>query len=317
LQLLDFLKGKRVILFKIRLLQQKFLDYIQFEKRYSAHTISSYSKDLNQFKEFIFDAFDIKSILEVDHQFVRSWIVSMMEAGISSRSVNRKLSSLKSFYKFSMKHGQIEINPMTKVVAPKMSKRLPEFIEQDKMKRLFDESEFAGDFYSLRDQLILEILYSTGIRLSELIGLLEVNVSKEEFKVLGKRNKERIIPLSSSLSTLIEKYLEEKRLIGNANCKFLLVTDKGDKMYEKFVYRKVNYYLGIVTTSNKKSPHVLRHTFATHMLNNGAELNAIKELLGHANLSATQVYTHNTIEKLKNIHTQAHPRAQINRRKSP
>ena len=143
------------------------------------------------------------------------------------------------------------------------------------------------------------------------------NVSKEEFKVLGKRNKERIIPLSQSLSVLIGRYLEEKSVLGNVNCKYLLVTDKGDKMYEKFVYRKVNYYLGLVTTSNKKSPHVLRHTFATHMLNNGAELNAIKELLGHANLSATQVYTHNTIEKLKNIHTQAHPRAQKNRRKSP
>ena len=290
-------------------MKQKFLEYIKFEKRYSVHTISSYSRDLCQFESFLSEAYELDDLLEAGHQMVRSWIVNLMELGISARTVNRKLSTLKSFYKFSLRQGWVRNNPMTKVVAPKMAKKLPDFVEKEKMQMLFDEDVFSDEFTSIRDRLLLEMLYSTGIRLSELIGLKESDVSKDSIKVLGKRNKERIIPIGSSLEKLIQEYLNKKKQVTLLDTQHLFVTDKGDKLYDKFVYRKVNYYLGVVTTANKKSPHVLRHTFATHMLNNGADLNAIKELLGHANLSATQVYTHNTIEKLKNIHTQAHPRA--------
>jgi integrase/recombinase XerC len=209
-----------------------------------------------------------------------------------------------------LRQGEITKNPMNKVVAPKTAKKLPEFVEQDKMQLLFRDDVFSNDFASLRDRLMLELLYATGIRLSELVGLKESDVSANAIKVLGKRNKERIIPVGNFLMELIQNYLNKKKEISLEQNEYLLVTDRGDKLYDKFVYRKVNYYLGVITTANKKSPHVLRHTFATHMLNNGADLNAIKELLGHANLSATQVYTHNTIEKLKNVHSQAHPRAQ-------
>jgi integrase/recombinase XerC len=291
-------------------LKQKFLDYIRFEKRYSVHTVISYSRDLDQFEIYLGEVYELNDLLEAGHQMVRSWIVKLMEVGITARTINRKLSTLKSFYKYSLRQGEITKNPMNKVVAPKTAKKLPEFVEQDKMQLLFRDDVFSDDFASLRDRLMLELLYATGIRLSELVGLKESDVSANAIKVLGKRNKERIIPVGNFLMELIQNYLNKKKEISLEQNEYLLVTDRGDKLYDKFVYRKVNYYLGVITTANKKSPHVLRHTFATHMLNNGADLNAIKELLGHANLSATQVYTHNTIEKLKNVHSQAHPRAQ-------
>ena len=291
-------------------MKQKFLDYIRFEKRYSVHTVISYSRDLDQFEIYLGEVYELNDLLEAGHQMVRSWIVKLMEVGITARTINRKLSTLKSFYKYSLRQGEITKNPMNKVVAPKTAKKLPEFVEQDKMQLLFRDDVFSDDFASLRDRLMLELLYATGIRLSELVMLKESDVSANAIKVLGKRNKERIIPVGNFLMELIQNYLNKKKEISLEQNEYLLVTDRGDKLYDKFVYRKVNYYLGVITTANKKSPHVLRHTFATHMLNNGADLNAIKELLGHANLSATQVYTHNTIEKLKNVHSQAHPRAQ-------
>ncbi len=274
------------------------------------HTVISYSRDLDQFEIYLGEVYELNDLLEAGHQMVRSWIVKLMEVGITARTINRKLSTLKSFYKYSLRQGEITKNPMNKVVAPKTAKKLPEFVEQDKMQLLFRDDVFSDDFASLRDRLMLELLYATGIRLSELVGLKESDVSANAIKVLGKRNKERIIPVGNFLMELIQNYLNKKKEISLEQNEYLLVTDRGDKLYDKFVYRKVNYYLGVITTANKKSPHVLRHTFATHMLNNGADLNAIKELLGHANLSATQVYTHNTIEKLKNVHSQAHPRAQ-------
>jgi len=288
---------------------KEFLDYIQFEKRYSPHTVKSYSVDLNQFSDYLMTDFEVESLEQAGYQMVRSWIVNLMESGSSTRTVNRKLSALKSFYKFSMRQGTIESNPMVKIVAPKMSKKLPEFVEKSKMELLFLPDAFGDGFSDTRDRLIIEMLYGTGIRLSELVGLKTSNCSEDAIKVLGKRNKERIIPVSVSLARLIKEYLILKSELSSADTTYLLVGDKGNKLYEKFVYRKVNRYLGNVTTAQKKSPHVLRHTFATHILNNGADLNAIKELLGHANLSATQVYTHNTIEKLKNVHSLAHPRA--------
>jgi integrase/recombinase XerC len=292
------------------MIKNSFYNYIEHEKRYSPHTLTSYRRDLEQFSEFLTSAYDISNVLEATHHMVRSWVVQLMEAGSTSRTVNRKLSTLKSLYKYAVRQRELEVNPMAMVVSPKSSKRLPQFVEQSKMNILFTQDLFGDDFPAMRDRLILELLYNTGIRLSELVGLKDSSVQVDSIKVLGKRNKERIIPINKKLSQLISSYQLVKSELWSGSADRLLLTDSGNKLYEKFVYRKVNYYLGCITTAQKKSPHVLRHTFATHMLNNGADLNAVKELLGHANLSATQIYTHNTIEKLKNIHKQAHPRAQ-------
>ena len=241
---------------------------------------------------------------------IRSWLVHLMEHQVGSRSVNRKLTTLKSFYKFLLREGIMEENPMRKITSPKIAKRLPVFIEKDKMEMLFDDTGFGEGYPGTRNRLILEIFYSTGMRLSELVNLKETDIDfhHDTIKVLGKRNKERLIPFSKKFESLMKSYLDEKgSVFGDTDVLFL--TDKGRKIYPKMVYRIVSRYLGAVTTMEKKSPHVLRHTFATHLLNNGAELNAVKELLGHASLSATQVYTHNTIEKLKRIYKQAHPKA--------
>lgn len=296
----------------------RFSDYLVSEKRSSPHTVTAYVKDLEQFADYLQVTYSTPDIHLATHYIVRSWAAHLLEQKIAARSVNRKLTSLKTFYKYMMKQGEIKINPMLKVQSPKPAKRLPVFVEEDKMDTLLDSKNdlgitaFADDFEGRRDKLVIELFYGCGIRLSELINLREANVSlyNDEIKVLGKRNKERIIPINKTLRTMIEEYLEVMRKEGIASADgFLLVSSKGKKLYEKFVYRLVNRYLGMVTTLNKKSPHVLRHTFATHMLNKGADINAIKELLGHASLSATQVYTHNTVEKLKNIHKQAHPKA--------
>lgn len=288
---------------------EKFLQYIKDERRFSPHTVLAYKNDLKQFFDFL-TTMEIQEIAETNHSIIRSWIINLIEHQISSRSVNRKLSTLKSYFKYLIKEGVIEENPMQKVLAPKTAKRLPVFIEESSMNLLLDEVNFGEGFMAARDKLILELFYSTGIRLSELINLKlnDINTYDQSIKVLGKRNKERIIPLNNIVHNNIVEYLikrEEKVFQGE----FLFVTEKGKKMYEKLVYRLVNSYLGEVTTLTKKSPHVLRHTFATHMLNNGADLNAIKEILGHSNLSATQIYTHNTINKLKTIYKQAHPKA--------
>ncbi len=290
---------------------QDFCKYIAFQKRCSKHTLEAYKTDLTQYFDFAQSQYQIKDLLEIDHDIIRSWIVSMLEEGISPRTVNRKISTLKSFYKFLKKENRIAANPMLKVISPKTSKRLPEFIDQDKMNVLLDEVLCDDSFKSLRDKTLIELFYATGIRLSELISIQVdvLNLYDLQLKVLGKRNKERIVPLNPHMVDLLDKYLSQRNDIMKSNEGPLFITEKGKKMYEKLAYRIVNYYLSSVTTIAKKSPHVLRHTFATHMLNNGAELSAIKEILGHANLSATQVYTHNTVEKLKKVYKQAHPKA--------
>jgi len=286
-----------------------FMNCLEKEKRYSKHTITAYRIDLNQFKKFLSNIYET-DLNAADSNMIRSWVVSLMDNGQSVKTVNRKISTLKSFYHYLLETGSIKQSPTHKITAPKNKKPLPVFMKNSEMDTLFGTETFGDDFSAQRDELILEILYSCGIRLSELIGLEESSISEYQsgLKVLGKRNKERIVPLHASLLKKIKSYLQTKREAGFSSL-HLLVTDKGEKLYPKFVYRKVNYYLGQVTTARKKSPHVLRHTFATHMLNNGADLNVIKELLGHSNLSATEIYTHNSIEKLKNIYKRAHPRA--------
>lgn len=287
-----------------------FLQYIKFEKRFSPNTILAYRNDLEQFFHYAEKNYDITDPAEVQHSVVRSWIVQLMEEEVSPRSVNRKITSLKTYYKFLLRRQEITANPMLKVQSPKTSKRLPVFVDQQKMELLFNTVDFGEGFEALRDRLLLELLYATGMRLSELIGIRDVDVDlyASQVKVLGKRNKERIIPFSVKLKDMIKQYAQlRSKEFGNTLSFF--VTDKGKPLYPKFVYRIVHRRLGEVTTLEKRSPHILRHTFATHMLNNGADINSVKELLGHANLSATQVYTHNTIEKLKEVYKLAHPRA--------
>ena len=289
------------------MLQNKFITYLSSEKRFSEHTIKSYTTDLKQFTSFLSSEFQIiDEINEISFQIIRTWIASLLEKGINPRSVNRKISTLKTYFKFLIREGELIENPMTKVVAPKSKKRLPVFIEEDQIASLLNEVQFEKDFVGQRNKLIIELFYVTGIRLSELINIKisDVDFNNQSIKVLGKRNKERIIPLSSNVVNDLNIFIENKH-----KNKYLFTNLEGDKLYNKLVYRLVNKYIGEISSVNKKSPHILRHTFATHMLNNGADINAIKELLGHANLSATQVYTHNTIEKLKTVYKQAHPRA--------
>ncbi len=288
--------------------KESFNQYLQFEKRFSNHTLVAYTNDLVQFFSFLEKTYEIKTIEEINHTIVRSWIVSLMEQNITPRSVNRKITTLKTFYKYLLRQQLITENPMLKIQSPKTSKRLPVFVEKEKMDLLLDVVDFGKDEEGQRNKLIIEIFYNTGMRLSELINLKVANIDLFSFqmKVLGKRNKERIIPFGRELKNEIQNYIKTKKDLPN---EYLFETQKGKKLNPPTVYAVVHNYLSQVTTIDKKSPHVLRHTFATHMLNNGADLNAIKELLGHANLSATQVYTHNTVEKLKNIHKQAHPKA--------
>lgn len=265
---------------------------------------------MDQFFTFLSAQYQISDIMIVDHSMIRSWLVFLMEQGDSPRSVNRKLTSLKSFYRFLLKEGVVDYNPMRKIISPKTSKRLPEFIETEKIMALIEQMADIKGFSGLRNRIIVEMFYNTGIRLSELLTLKETDIDfhSDTIKVLGKRNKERLIPFTKKFGSLLKVYIAEKeKSFGLVPELFL--TDKGGKMYPKRIYLIVKNHLAGVTTLDKKSPHVLRHTFATHLLNNGAELNAVKELLGHANLAATQVYTHNTIEKLKRIYKQAHPRA--------
>lgn len=286
-----------------------FFDYLTYEKKYSAHTINSYKNDINQFLEFINPQQDSISISEINYQQIRAWVASLIKDKIASRSVNRKLSSLKSFFKYLQRQQIIDINPMSKISGPKTPKRLPVFVDEHQMEDLFSEVQFEEGFDGIRDRLILDLFYQTGIRRSELTHLKEVDVDlfNSTIKVLGKRNKERIIPISLDLKRNLESYLQVKKEQNLSN-PMLLVSEKGHTLSEQKVYTIVKKYLSQVTTIQKKSPHVLRHTFATHLLNNGADINAVKDLLGHANLSATQVYTHNTIEKLKKSYKQAHPR---------
>jgi integrase/recombinase XerC len=291
-------------------MEKQFLDYLRHERRYSEHTIQSYENDLLQFKEYI-DAFEeAESIDLAQAHVVRNWIVELMDQGYAVRSVQRKISTLKSFFKFLKRTGKRSDNPVSAIYSPKSSKRLPHFVDGKGMKDLFwNEGLFEDDFTGIRDKVMLMTFYGTGMRLAELIGLTDADLelASGTLKVLGKRNKERVVPLGKELMNLLRGYMEVKdQKFPNVDSLFVL--DSGKKLYPKFVYRKVNEYLGRVTTLSKRSPHVLRHTFATHMLENGAELQSIKEILGHASLAATQIYTHNSIDRLKKIHTQAHPR---------
>ena len=287
--------------------KDKFIDYLSAERRFSDHTIVSYSSDIDQFFIFISDNFKIENaISELNFQIVRSWIAYLLEHGISPRSVNRKISTLRTYFKFLIREGVIQKSPMLRVVSPKAKKRLPLFIEECQIEELLNEVKFDDGFIGDRDKLILELFYVTGIRLSELINvnISDINLDNNIIKVLGKRNKERLIPISIGVTQELRLFIERYKIEG-----YLFTNLDGKQVYTKLVYRVVNKYIAKISSINKKSPHILRHTFATHMLNNGADINAIKELLGHANLTATQVYTHNTIEKLKSVHKQAHPRA--------
>ncbi|PKQ60684.1 hypothetical protein BZG02_18340 [Labilibaculum filiforme] len=289
--------------------KESFLSYLQFEKRYSVHTILSYDCDLTQFFDFA-SKNEFGEIQDVSFKDVRKWIVFLMNEGNSSRTVNRKLSSLKSFFKFLLRETVIETNPMDRVVGPRQGKKIPGFVAEHAM-QLLREVDFGEGFEGVRDRLVVEMFYQTGMRLSELMNLKMTSFDQKTslVKVLGKRNKERIIPVSKSLEKLLDEYLEVKKMTFDDGGDFLFVTKKGVPVYEKLLYRIVTKHLSKITTLAKRSPHVLRHTFATHLLNNGAELNAVKELLGHSNLSATQIYTHTTFERLNKVYKQAHPRA--------
>jgi integrase/recombinase XerC len=289
-----------------------FLRYLHTEKRFSPHTLLSYKTDLMQFQAFLNDSGLSGGISACSHREIRSWIISMLDAGISPRSVNRKTTTLRRYFRFLQQEGMISKNPAEGLAAIRTSKPLPAFVEEPPMEMLFRDPPDPEDFHSLRDRLVLEILYGTGIRLSELIGLRSDSIDQIRLtiKVMGKRNKERIIPITKGLADLIEIYADQRdKLFELAEPGCLLVTDKGAPVYPRMIYRIVNEALGQVTTLDRKSPHVLRHTYATHLLNRGANLNAIKELLGHASLGATQVYTHTSFEKLKTIYQKAHPRA--------
>ncbi|MDH5398537.1 MAG: tyrosine-type recombinase/integrase [Cyclobacteriaceae bacterium] len=293
-------------------MKSSFLKYLSFERRYSPHTVSSYSTDLEQFSAFLKSEFEIANLEEALHPQVRAWLIHLVEKKLSPTTINRKISTLRAYYKFLLKREAIQVNPTAKVRVLKKANKLPRFVKEDDMVRLLENLHYSDNFAGQRDKMVLELLYGTGIRLAELLGLTEeqIDLEKKEIKVLGKRNKERIIPLSGELTTVISRYKSIKidEFRGMAS-KHLIVTDEGKIGYPMLIYRITKNYLAQFTTLDKRSPHVLRHTFATHLLNKGAELNAVKELLGHSSLAATQVYTHNSLEKLKDVFAQAHPKA--------
>lgn len=275
-----------------------FIQFLQIERRYSSHTLISYRTDLVQFQEFLYN----KDFVEVKRNDIRNWIVYLSNNGLTNKSISRKISTLKSFYKFLLKNKTITENPAFGISSPKVSSRLPEFVPEKDIgnQRILQE-------FDIRTKAIIEIFYQTGIRLSELINLKQNNVSRTEIKIIGKRNKERVVPISKQLHAILEEWNSYK-LENFKSSEYFFVTNKGSKMYSQYVSRIVKNYLDRVTTLKKKSPHILRHTFATHMLNNGAEIESIKEILGHSSLSATQIYTHNSISKLKKVYKSTHPR---------
>ncbi len=293
---------------------EAFIKYLQTEKRYSPHTLRAYHDDIFQFFSFLGLAEgDEPTVDMLTHQQVRGWVASLIQQGITGRSVNRKLSSLSTFFTFLLRKGTISINPMAKVVNPKQSKRLPSFVEQDKLNTYMDR-ELQGDTYEeLRDRTIVELFYATGIRLSELVALTlsAIDFSLSQLKVTGKGGKERFIPLTPHICTQLKKYLNKRSewFTGSFLCQSLFLTSRGEQIYQRLVYQIVKQQLTLGGFTGKRSPHVLRHTFATHLLNNGADLNSIKDMLGHASLGATQVYTHTTFEQLKNVYKNTHPRS--------
>ncbi|MFY7963329.1 MAG: site-specific tyrosine recombinase/integron integrase [Chitinophagaceae bacterium] len=285
-----------------------FIEYLKFEKRYSQHTIISYQNDLEQFFQFLQSQFEICELKPIKSAIVRSWLAELKGDEMTAKTINRKISTLKSFFKYYLKKGLLDSSPMTTITSPKVSKRLPSFVEERHLDTLFNHVEFADNWEDITKKNVITLLYNTGIRLSELINLKEsqIDFSNKQIKVLGKGNKERIIPVNSDLLDSLKQYIDKKPNLSAVN---VFVNAKGKPLQPRYVYGFVKDYLSLVTTVKKKSPHVLRHSFATHLMNNGAELNAVKELLGHSSLAATQIYTHNTIEKLKEVFSKAHPKA--------
>ncbi len=289
---------------------QRFVDYLKFEKRYSQHTIIAYQTDLEQFAAFLLSQYDGIQVTNITASFVRTWLMELKEDEIIAKSLNRKISTLKSFFKYLMKMGEIQQSPMTTIVSPKINKRLPVFVQEEHLDTLFNHVEFEDSWQGRTENLVLQLFYATGMRLSELINLKESQLdgSYQQVKVLGKGNKERIVPISAELKNALQSYIAEKP-IKSSEILNLFITEKGKPLQPRSVYAFVKRRLFEVTQIKKRSPHILRHSFATHLMNNGADLNAVKELLGHSSLAATQVYTHNTIEKLKDVYKKAHPKA--------
>jgi integrase/recombinase XerC len=293
---------------------QSFLDYLKFQKRYSRHTVISYQNDLTSFFDFLFGQFGEMQLNEITAVLIRSWLAGLKEQGMESRSINRKISALKSFFKFQLKEGKISISPMNTIISPKNKKRLPQYVDEKGTETLFKYVAFEDNWKGRTEQLVMQLFYNTGMRQAELVSLKEsqVDPGNRQIKVLGKGNKERVIPVSRELLSQVMQYLQDKRKeFESFDSDHVLINDKGKKLYPRYIYTVVKKYLSAkdVTTIEKRSPHVMRHTFATHLMNNGADINAVKELLGHSSLAATQVYTHNTIEKLKDIYKKAHPKA--------
>ncbi|MEX0313222.1 MAG: tyrosine-type recombinase/integrase [Allomuricauda sp.] len=289
-----------------------FISYLRLEKNYSEHTIKAYNKDLKEFSQFCRTDFDLNSIDDVNYSIIRSWIVTLVDNGISNRTINRKISSLRAYYRFLQKIQRITTSPLIKHKALKTEKKVEVPFSENEMEKILSEIPFENDFEGIRDKLIIELLYTTGMRRAELVNLKlsDCNTSNQTLKVLGKRNKERIIPLLSDTLQMLASYLHHRDRLSNIeDSTYLFLTKEGRKIYETLVYRTINKYFSLVSPKVKKSPHILRHTFATHLLNRGADMNAVKELLGHSSLASTQVYTHNSISELKKVHTKAHPRS--------
>ena len=288
-----------------------FTDYLLLEKKYSPHTVAAYSKDIQRFFDFVSKEYQLKSLHVVNYSMVRSWIVYLVDSGNSNSSINRKISSLKTYYKFLLKTSQITETPLSKHRALKVAKKVQIPFSQTEVEDVLELFDHANDFQTLRDKLIVELFYSTGIRRAELIGLRlsDISEAQKTIKVLGKRNKERIIPLLPSVLTTIARYKSFREVLPSLGAStILLVTSKGNAIYETLVYRVITRYFSEISLKVKKSPHILRHSFATHLLSQGAELTAVKELLGHASLASTQVYTHNSIDTLKQVYKNTHPR---------
>ena len=290
---------------------EPFVKYLKYEKKYSAHTVTAYHKDIDQFYQFMAIRYNLSDPVQVIPAHIRTWAVSMMTEQLSNKTINRKISSLRSYFKFLKKNGHISKSPLRQVITPKIEKRLPSFVRESDMERGLRAPKDLSSFAVFRDYLVIELLYQTGMRRSELIQLKDedINLARKEVKVLGKGNKERIIPVTDRLIHLISTYQDMRKDEFGEVKEALIVTDKGKKVYPKFLYNLVRQWIGSYSTIEKKSPHIIRHTFATHLANQGADLNAIKEFLGHSSLAATQIYTHNTIDKLKGIYLKAHPRA--------
>lgn len=288
-----------------------FISYLKLEKNYSGHTIRAYERDIGEFSGFCKENYSQNSINDVAYPLIRNWIVSLSKKDVSNRSINRKISSLRAYYKFLMKVGEISASPLAKHRALKTSKKVEVPFSEKEMVAMLSEIPFEDGFEGTRDKLIIELLYTSGMRRAELVNLKlnDIDLQGRTLKVLGKRNKERIIPLLPSTITQINSYLQHRsELEKGMESPYLFLTKGGLKIYETLVYRVINKYFSLVSPKVKKSPHILRHTFATHLLNRGADLNSVKELLGHSSLASTQVYTHNSIAELKKVHQKAHPR---------